>query len=122
MSTPDLQNLVKALEVETGMSVPMPPDQLAFALGVDVLEVMGASGAVKLYPDRGAVLRVCPTDKKMPTLIARGCATYILKSNGLTALVDFSVGDLAAALCCGADGDLLPFFVEPAAVAGAAAP
>lgn len=111
--SPELLNLVHALEADTGMTVPMPPEQLAFALGVDVLEVVGASGAVKLNPDRGAVLCVDPTDRKMPKLIARGCAYYVLKCNGLVPKIE--VGELADMLCHGADGELLPFFVDDAA-------
>lgn len=109
--SPELQQLVRALEVDTGMRVPMPPDQLALALGVDVLEVRGGSGSVRVFPDRGAVLYVDPADPDGNVKVARACAWYLLKCTGM--LPTIVVGELWRALCAGADGVPLALFAEP---------
>ena len=96
MAQPDLQELVDTIESETGKQVPIIPENLAVALGIQLTPQSGAQ-----YGLRGCelVYDPCLGLDEQGQLIARGCATYVLCRAGLIKESADVVPQLAAALC-----------------------
>jgi hypothetical protein len=96
MGQPFLQQIVETIEAETGKQVPIAPDTLAVALGISLTPQLGAR-----FMLRRQLLTYDPAlpRDEQDTLIARGCATYVLCRAGLIKDAAESIPELASALC-----------------------
>lgn len=101
-----LAELVRSVETLSNLTAPMTPDDLACVLGLRVIEVPGAVFRLRVEAEGGSLT----LDPHAPltvqnALIARACASYVLRKAGALRTTSLGIGELAEALCNTPDPD-----------------
>jgi len=126
METPtSLARIVQSVEALSNLSAPMVPDELACVLGLRVLEIPGARFALRIdQANDGGTITIdpCAPPVVRAALVARGCASYVLRRTGALRSTSLAIGQVAVALCNtpdpgGEDGEPRTMFVDDVRVA-----